>query len=168
MSKTVQILKQSFKIFLTAFLCLVFLNSFGQETNRISGADQNFDWLLGEWIRTNEKSDRNTYENWIKQSDTLYLGIGYTLQNSDTLFKEEIHLLKSAHEWIYRVYGVNRRPTSFRVTHRTLNSFVCQNDKNPFPKLISYTLEDDILTAEISADGKKIRFLFEQYSSDSK
>lgn len=162
MSKTLQILKQGTKAFLPAFLLLVFINSFSQETN------QNFDWLIGDWIRTNEKPDRIIYENWIKQSDTLYLGTGFTFQNSYTIFQEQIHLLKSAHEWIFRVYGVNRRPTSFRVTQRSNNSFVCRNDNNPFPKLIKYTLENDILTAEISADGKKIRFLFEQHSSDSK
>ncbi len=168
MSKTLQILKQGIKVFLPAFLFLVFLNSFGQETQRLQETDQNFDWLLGEWIRTNEKADRNTYEKWVKQSDSLYLGSGFTLQNSDTLFKEEIHLLKSAHEWIYRVYGVNRRPTSFRINYKSNNSFVCRNDNNPFPKLIKYSLENHILTAEISADGKKIRFIFEQHSSDSK
>lgn len=168
MSKLTHILKQGTKIFLPGFLLLVFLGSFVLEMEHPPEPNQDFDWLIGEWVRSNEKSDRATYEYWEKQSDSLYFGTGLTLQNSDTIFKEKIHLVKTANQWVYRVYGINRRPTSFRLTQRSANSFVCQNEKNPFPKLIKYSLENDILTAEISADGKKIRFIFEQHASDSK
>ena len=76
--------------------------------------------------------------------------------------------MNSGKQWLFVVHGVNRRPTSFRITKKTNNSFISKNENNPFPKLIKYTLENNILTAEISADGKKIRFLFEQHSTDSK
>ena len=144
--------------------CSSCINSDESETS----VSDNYDWLLGEWVRTNEGPDRNTYENWTKQSDTLYLGLGYTLQNTDTVFKEEIHLMYSGKQWQYVVHGVNRRPTSFRVTKKSNNSFISINENNPFPKHIKYSLENNILTAEISADGRKIRFLFEQHSTDSK
>ncbi len=149
-------------------LILLFCSScYSGDQSEIPMSD-NYDWLLGEWIRTNEKEDRVTFENWSKQSDSLYLGLGYTLKDQDTVFKEEIHLLNLGNQWQYVVHGVNRRPTSFRVTKKLNNSFVSKNENNPFPKLIKYSLENNILTAEISADGNKIRFLFEQHSTDTK
>lgn len=154
--------------YLQFILILLTISSCLFSNNTDITESDNFDCLVGEWIRTNEKEDIITHENWVKQSDTLYLGHGYTLQNTDTIFKEEIHLLKLDNRWNYMVYGVNRIPTSFRVSLKSRNSFVCKNDNNPFPKLIKYNLENNILTAEISADGKKVRFLFEQQSTDSK
>ncbi len=34
----------------------------------------NFDWLLGDWQRSNEKAGMETYESWKKISSTEYLG----------------------------------------------------------------------------------------------
>ena len=43
---------------------------------------QNFDWLLGNWERTNDEKGKKTYENWDKKSDIEYVGIGFTMKNS--------------------------------------------------------------------------------------
>lgn len=46
-----------------------------------------FNWLVGAWIRTNEKADRTTYESWEKVNETEYIGVGFTLQKKDTIWK---------------------------------------------------------------------------------
>ena len=46
---------------------------------------ESFDWLVGEWQRTNEKEGRETFEMWNKVTDYEYSGFGVTLQDGDTL-----------------------------------------------------------------------------------
>lgn len=46
---------------------------------------ENFDWILGEWKRTNEKIGHNTYEKWTKISATEYRSFGFTLSGLDTI-----------------------------------------------------------------------------------
>ena len=59
-----------------------------------NSSPRNFDWLAWSWIRTNDKEGNITYEHWTKNSDIEYKGLGYTLQNSDTIFKEQLRLIK--------------------------------------------------------------------------
>ena len=58
---------------------------------------ENFDWLLGNWKRTNEEKGKETFENWKKTNDNEYKGIGFTLQNSDTLSQEQMKLIQLWH-----------------------------------------------------------------------
>ena len=41
---------------------------------------QNFDFLIGNWTRTNEKEGKMTLENWQKENPTTYLGHSFTLK----------------------------------------------------------------------------------------
>ncbi len=165
---------KAFYFMLCMALLVFMLESCKQNKTKSEGSEpeitstENFDWLIGNWIRTNEKQGQSTYENWLKQSDILYFGFGYTLQNNDTVFKESLKLIRKDNEWIYGVSGVHEKPVPFRMVSRTTSSFTCKNENNSFPKNIKYSLEDKILTAEISADGRKVRFLFTRNSSDSK
>jgi len=124
--------------------------------------DPQFDWLLGSWERTNDSNGNKTYECWSKKSDTEYIGLGCTLKDKDTLFKENIQLIKEKEQWIFKVIGVNETPTLFPISLLTKTSFTCKNQKNEFPKQIVYSFESGDLKAIISANGTQIPFLFKK------
>lgn len=122
---------------------------------------KNFDWLIGEWQRTNDQEGRKTYESWAKKSSTEYIGLGYTLQEADTVFKEDIRLIPVNDIWNFEVTGEDGKPVLFAVTAQTDHSFVCQNLENEFPKKIEYALIDGKIEAGISGGGPDISFSFE-------
>jgi len=125
-----------------------------------------FDWLIGSWIRTIDKEENITYESWSKISNIEYKGLGCTLRKSDTIFKEHLRLIKINENWSFEVTGVNENPTLFLVTEQTENSFVCENKINEFPKIIEYSLQDNVLLAKISDGDTEISFPFEKIWSE--
>lgn len=126
-----------------------------------SNQDQeNFDWLLGKWTRVNDKPGNATFENWSKKSSLEYIGLGCTLAEKDTVFKEHMRLYKNKSQWVFEVVGVNPKPTNFLVTNISTDSFVCENPENDFPKKIKYFKQGKSLIAHISAETQKIEFQF--------
>ena len=89
------IVKLSFVI-LTAFT-FAMCNTKQNDQKSTTQPTENFDWLLGNWKRTNEEKGKETFENWKKTNDTEYNGIGFTLQNSDTLSQEQMKLIQLWH-----------------------------------------------------------------------
>jgi len=122
----------------------------------------NFDWLVGSWKRSNDQKGKLTYEHWTRTSDTEYTGLGCTLHDSDTVFKEHLRLVKTGANWNLEVTGVNKNPTNFPVIQQDENSFECENRNNEFPKIIQYALRDSLLIARISGDDSEIIFRFEK------
>ncbi|MFH1321993.1 MAG: DUF6265 family protein [Bacteroidota bacterium] len=127
-----------------------------------SNATYDFDWLVGSWIRTNDEVGKKTFEYWTKKSIEEYIGFGCTIQNSDTIFKEDLRLIKINEDWNFEVTGVNKNPTLFLFTNQTENSFVCVNENNEFPKRIEYSVDDSVLVANISDKNTEIPFFFEK------
>ena len=81
---------------------------------------------------------------------------------NDTVFKEELSLLKINENWVYRVVGVREDEVDFPVTKINSTSFSAENKQNDFPKGITYKLKAEFLKATI-ADGKNaIDFIFEK------
>lgn len=136
-------------------LILILMLSFSCSTD-------NFDWLCGTWVRTNDEEGYRTFENWIKYSNTEYSGLGYTLLNSDTVFKENLRLIKTGEDWNLEVTGVNENPTLFLLINRTNYSFTCENKLNEFPKIIEYSRQDSLLLAKISGGETEISFSFKR------
>ncbi len=130
------------------------------KTQAVSSGE--FDWLTGDWKRTNDQEGRETFEYWTKSSDTVYRGRGFTLRDHDTAFMEHLKLYKLAGEWIFEVTGVNELPTLFLLEHHSDQSFRCGNPDNEFPKHIEYSLQDNLLYAKISGGGNDILFTFEK------
>lgn len=124
-----------------------------------------FDWLLGNWKRDNDRPGRSTFEHWTKISKTEYHGLSYTLRNGDTIFKEEIRLLKRDKQWIFEVSGVNEDPTLFLFIKQSKLSFTTENDKNEFPKFIEYSLVGKKLVAKIYGGGQEILFSYQKLRS---
>lgn len=141
------------KTFVISIL-LIFIISCTNENNH------NFDWLLGKWSRQNDEDNNRTYEIWEKKSKNEYLGIGYTLQENDTIFKEDIRLFKLNNNWFYEVTRVNPGSTLFKVSNFNQSSFVCENQENDFPKKIEYSLNKNIIKATISNSEISIDFIF--------
>lgn len=114
------------------------------------------DFLLGYWIRVNDKPNQITYEVW----NPDFTGIGFTMQHKDTVFKEIMSIIEKKDTLYLQVKGVNEKPTLFYFTSQTATSFVCENPKNEFPKKINYYIESDTLKASVSNDDFTVDFSF--------
>lgn len=139
------------------FIIIIFLFAPPVEDAR---QETNFDWITGDWTRTNGKTELTTTESWEKLSDSIYKGHGISKKNGETIFREDLRLVKKDDNWIYEVVGVNVDTTNFIITSFSSKSFSAENLKNPFPKQIDYKYENGKLVAEISDDSKKIVFEF--------
>jgi len=122
---------------------------------------QNFDWLEGNWIRTNDTEGSQTFETWLKLDEQKYQGFGTTIENGDTVFSESILLHQVNDNWLFEVSGIGEKePTVFTITRSTERSFTCENPENEFPTLIKYTKEKNSLTAVVSNSEMEILFEF--------
>ncbi|WP_157663311.1 hypothetical protein [Polaribacter sp. SA4-12] len=137
--------------------CLLLMVSCQNEKKEI----QKPSFLIGNWIRVNDKEGVITYEMW----NSSLKGLGYTLKEKDTTFKETLSIVTIKDTLFLKVEAVNENPTLFKFTQQTDSSFVCENEKNEFPKKIKYYLENDQLKAIVSSDDFKIDFIFERYNS---
>ena len=113
-------------------------------------------FLIGNWIRINDKVGSKTYENW----NTNFTGLGYTLEEKDTTFKEIVSIVSVNDTLFLKVESVNETATLFKFTSQTDSSFTCENPKNEFPKKIKYYLENKQLKAVVSNDDFSIDFVF--------
>ncbi len=132
--------------------CLLLIVSCQNEKKEI----QKPSFLIGDWIRVNDKEGAVTYETW--NSDLK--GLGYTIKEKDTTFKEILSIITIKDTLFLKVESVNENPTLFKFKQQTDTSFVCENKKNEFPKMIKYYLENDQLKAIVAADEFKIEFIF--------
>jgi len=125
--------------------------------------NENFDWLLGSWKRNNEEEGKETLEIWKKRSNSEYSGIGFTMQNSDTLKQEKIKLKDVDGKWILEVHPQDEpAPITFNVTSYNEHEFICENKELDFPKLIKYWKNGDKLNALVAGDDLEIAFEFER------
>ena len=118
-------------------------------------------FLIGDWVRVNDKEDSMTYETW----NANLKGVGYTLKEKDTVFKETLSIVNVRDTLFLKVTGVHKNAIFFKFTHQTASSFTCENAKNEFPKIIKYSLEKKQLKAIVSANDFKIDFIFNRYNS---
>ena len=125
--------------------------------------EPNFDYLIGSWIRTNEKVDRNTFEHWKKISPTEYQGSGLTIKDKDTIWQEDVILSKTTTDWKFTVTDKKEKnQVTFKLTEITQNGFTCKNQENEFPKIIQYKKDGELLKAEIEGGDMKIPFEFKK------
>jgi len=115
-------------------------------------------FLVGNWIRTNDKDSVTTYEKWQKD----LTGIGFSLKEKDTIFFEKLDIINIKDTLFLKVTGVNANSTLFKFTEQTDTSFTCVNPKNEFPKKIKYYLEKNQLKATISNDKFNVDFIFDK------
>lgn len=142
-------------------ICVLLIITILFACNEVKQTENNLDWLVGNWERTNDSEDQQTHEYWKKANEEEYVGMGVTLMGGDTVFKENIRMIRKEGKWFFEVTGVNESPTMFEVTILHSNSFVAENKQNPFPKRIEYQKKGEILNAFVSAEETIIEFNFQ-------
>lgn len=140
-----------FLLLVFSFLLIISCETKNKNTSKLN-------WLEGKWERINNKPNKQTFEFWSKD----LIGLGFTLQKKDTVFKEKMHIVNLKDTLYLKVEGVNKQPTFFKFTNQTDSSFVCKNPKNDFPKKIKYYLEYNYLKAEVSNDNVSLDFVFKR------
>jgi len=133
-----------------------------EKTNSATSRQGKFDWLLGDWKRSNDAENRQTFEYWERDGKGEYRGTGITLEGRDTVFQEQMALQRIEGFWHLVVSGVNEQPTHFKFSKHGEFSFQCENPENDFPKTIIYWAEDGKLNAMISDGENKVAFEFEK------
>ena len=140
------------------FSCNPNVNS-NQEKDSINRGS--FDWLLGKWKRVDEEPGKSTFENWIKINELEYKGFGFTMLDSDTIWQENLALVKTNENWRLEVISPNQTtPTVFVVARFKDSEFVCENPEHDFPTMIKYWREGQNLRAAISGGEMEISFEF--------
>lgn len=119
----------------------------------------NFDWLLGNWQRSDDKPGRTTYEQWTKISATEYAGFSFRMEGQDTTWQEAMRLLAIGQEWVLEASGEGD-VVPFTLTEITEKAFVSENPAHDFPQVITYTQRGDSLFAVISGEGVEVPFTF--------
>lgn len=138
---------------LVFLVCLIFLFSCKTEIK-----PQKPKFLLGSWIRINDKPENTTYEIW----QNNFTGLGITLKEKDTTFKEILSIVSINDTLTLKVEGVNETPTLFQFTSQTDTSFVAENPTHDFPTKINYWLENKQLKAHVSNKEFGIEFVFKK------
>ena len=124
---------------------------------------ENFDWLLGKWKRLNEEEGKETFENWNKINETEYSGIGFTMQNGDTIKQEKIRLTKTSGKWnlTVKVPEESESITFNGISHNE-TEFTCENNEIDFPNKIKYWKNGNRINAMVSGGEMEIPFEFEK------
>ena len=135
------------------FIAIVLISSCQTENKPLKP-----DFLLGKWIRTNDKPGNTTYEIW----NNNFTGLGITLKEKDTTFKEILSIVSINDTLTLKVEGVNAKPTLFKFTSQTDTSFVAENPTHDFPTKIKYWLENKELKAHVSNKEFGINFVFKR------
>ena len=115
-------------------------------------------FIIGNWERINDKENQKTYEIW--NSD--FTGLGITLREKDTVFKEILSIVSINDTLTLKVEGVNETATLFKITNLTDTSFVAKNPTHDFPTKIKYWLENNLLKAHVSNKEFGIDFVFKK------
>ena len=151
-------MKNKIHLLICVLISLFILNSCNEKAKLMKPQ-----FLIGSWERVNDESGNLTFENW----NSNFTGIGYTLKDSDTIFKEELSIIELNDTLFLKVTGVNEEPTLFKFTNQTNISFTCENKLNEFPKEVSYRLENDSLKASVSNEEFSIEFVFKRVNSNN-
>ena len=149
-----KIVCKAVEVLLLFFLCTLICSSCTSKS-KIANSQHpiNLDWIVGDWIRTNDTEGLTTYELWNKNSDAQYAGIGLTIaSNGDTVFREDLKIIPIEDNWVLEVSGVNEAPTLFPFQETGIKNFSVQNLENEFPKFIKYWREGSQLKAKVYND----------------
>ena len=133
------------------------------KTEATTEKSENFDWLLGKWKRLNEEEGKETFENWNKINETEYFGIGFTMQNGDTIKQEKIRLTKTSGKWNLTVkVSEEFESITFKVISHNETEFTCENNEIDFPNKIKYWKNGNRINAMVSGGEMEIPFEFEK------
>lgn len=144
------------------FICIIFAFGNCKKSTTLPKSLSSFDYMIGNWQRSNEKDSLATFENWLKVQDTLIVGHAYTIKGVDTIWQEFTKIKYLSNDLVYQVKDESQSIINFMITSFTDTSFVSENPQNEFPKKISYMKKGNKLSAIISGGGPEIPFEFEK------
>lgn len=128
-----------------------------------TSTNHNFDYLIGDWKRTDDEEGNQTYESWNKVNGSKYLGRSYTLNGLDTVSQEIMTISKASESWTLGVkLPSESAETMFSLKTMDATSFAFESKENEFPDLITYKAQGNLLNAEISGGDMIIPFRFEK------
>jgi len=149
-------------------ICLFSCHQKNKSDSKVAGTAQkketeHFDWLVGKWKKLNDEAGKATFEHWEKETPTQFLGHGFVMHKSDTIWQEKMILRTNDSIWTLNVKTPgNTNPVEFKLTKHDSNSFVAENPAHDFPKKIAYWKDDERLNALVGDDSMKIEFEFER------
>lgn len=111
-----------------------------------------------------ENSAKNSYEIWWQKNDSLFSGVSFILENSDTIFTEKMTIL-TRHKEVFFSAEVSHSPAPvyFKLTEKKEHGVTFENPEHNFPKKIKYWLQKPgRLHAQIEGDGKVVDFYFKR------
>jgi hypothetical protein len=97
----------------------------------------------GTWKMISDKIEY--YEEWRLINGSELIGIGFSIEEGDTVLSEELYVKKFADKWAYVALPVNQTITLFALTEYSDNKFIFENEEHDYPQKIIY---------EFTADGK--------------
>jgi len=113
-------------------------------------------WIVGHWA--GEFGDGIFTEKWKIIDENKIIGNGCYVQNNDTIFKEELSLIKIGNNWGYISIADDNIPILFTLTENNKNKMVFQNSEHDFPTKIVYLLKADS-SLLVTVEGKKFGIL---------
>ena len=121
-----------------------------------------FEWLIGKWERTDTRVEHQSFEAWIRVSDSLYTGTGWTMNGKDSIFVEGLRLFTSEKSYFYEATVTNNSgPVRFEMIRWDDSGFESVNPEHDFPKKIRYHFDQiGNLKVTISDQKKEIHFQF--------
>ena len=147
-------------------LCFILISVVGCKDKPVAVLPDNvkesisFDWLIGDWRRTNDDEGQATFEHWHKKAQS-YGGTSYTMVGADTVWQEDVILFENMEDWYLSIKGTHDSiGTNFLLTEIKEGYFKCQNPENEFPKVIEYSEGTNQLNAKISGGGEEMTFSY--------
>ncbi|MFT4524978.1 MAG: hypothetical protein ACI85F_001130 [Bacteroidia bacterium] len=102
---------------------------------------EKFSWLTGQWEGI--LGDGVFTEKWKIIDENKIIGIGCYVENGDTIFKEELSLIKIGSDCGYISTSDGNAPTLFTLTESYNNTWIFENSEHDFPNRIVYSLKHD-------------------------
>ena len=97
----------------------------------------------GTWKMISDKIEY--YEEWRLINGSELIGIGFSIEEGDTVLSEELYLKKFSEQWAYVALPVSQTITLFALSEYSANKFIFENKEHDYPQKIIY---------EFTADGK--------------
>lgn len=90
----------------------------------------------GTWKMISDKIEY--YEEWRLINGSELIGIGFSIEEGDTVLSEELYVKKFADKWAYVALPVNQSITLFALSEYSENKFIFENKEHDYPQKIIY------------------------------
>lgn len=112
----------------------------------------------GKWKMISDKIEY--YEEWKLINSNELTGIGFSIEEVDTVLSEELYMQKFSEQWAYVAIPVNQAITLFALTEYSESKFIFENKEHDYPQRIIYEfIADSNLNAATEGviDGELMR-----------